>query len=129
MGIAVLKVLRSDEAPTGFSMRLERLERPRRPEATRTPRSGGASVLHLAGELDIVWAERVRAAIGALAGEGLVVDVSGLRFIDATGVGAVVAGERAAAKSGHRLVVRGASGIVRRVFEVSGLASLLEPAT
>lgn len=60
-------------------------------------------------------------------GDRLVIDVSHLIFMDAAGLWVLVAAdERLVAAGRGRLVVQGASGIVRRVFELTGLTVLLD---
>lgn len=59
----------------------------------------------------------------------LVVDLSALTFLDSTAIGVICTLERElASRSGH-LVVRDASAAVRGIFETSGLAAILAPAT
>jgi hypothetical protein len=59
----------------------------------------------------------------------LIVDASKLTFIDAAGVSALVAARTRLLGEGREpLVVRGASRVVRRVFEITGLTSLLDDA-
>ena len=86
---------------------------------------GDGHLAHLRGELDFAQADRVRAALEAAGTGPLVVEVSGLRFIDAGGVAAILAVHRTLSDRGSRLVVEGAAGLVRRVFELTDLAHLL----
>ena len=51
----------------------------------------------------------------------LVVDLSQVTFLDSTGIRALVDAEQALARRGGRLVVRGASGVVRRCLDVTGV--------
>ncbi len=51
----------------------------------------------------------------------LVVDMSQVTFLDSTGIRELIVAERALEYGGGRLVVRGASGVVRRVLEVTGV--------
>ncbi|MGH8980983.1 MAG: STAS domain-containing protein [Acidimicrobiales bacterium] len=85
----------------------------------------GHRVVAFYGELDLADAERAEQALVAVAGSSVVLDLSGLRFLDAAGLGAIVhASERIEAEGGA-LRTRGASGIVRRIFEVTSLCHLL----
>jgi len=55
--------------------------------------SASGIVLHLSGELDALTVDELRPTLDELAGRGerpIVVDLSGLRLIDSSGVGALV---------------------------------------
>lgn len=80
----------------------------------------------VAGELDIAAAAALRDALVGLGGTPIVVDVTGLEFIDAAGLSALLLGVRRARARGQRLRVRGAHGVVRRVITAGGLGHLLE---
>lgn len=89
----------------------------------------GVTVLFMAGEVDVTVTEQLGDALAtgcSLAGDRLVIDVSGLGFMDLSGVrGVVRAHIWLLGQGGSGVVVRGASGKVRRVFELTGLTSLL----
>jgi anti-anti-sigma factor len=53
------------------------------------------------------------------------VDLSGVAFLDCTGIGALVAAYNAAVRSGCRLQVTNPQPIVWRVLEVTGLTGIL----
>jgi anti-anti-sigma factor len=55
----------------------------------------------------------------------LVVDLSDVRFLDSTGIRALVDCDIAALQFGGRVVVTGARGIVRRCLEVTGVLDRL----
>jgi anti-sigma B factor antagonist len=86
-------------------------------------RREGATVVSLAGELDLYNAEEVRSALaGALAEEPqmLVVDLEQVTFIDSTALGVLIEGRsRLADRNGFRLAAPGLE--TRRALEVSGL--------
>jgi anti-sigma B factor antagonist len=90
---------------------------------------GDRTLLSLSGELDLSTVGELEDAInGRLeAGEEVVVDLRPLRFMDSSGVRALVAGHAAAQESGGSLViVRAAQGSeVDRVIDVSGIGSAL----
>lgn len=81
---------------------------------------GGERVVAGTGDIDLVSADGFRDALVAAAADGLpvVVDLSAVTFLDAAGLSALVAGRIAA---GGRFRVVGATGVVRRVLEVTGL--------
>jgi anti-anti-sigma factor len=73
------------------------------------------------GELDLAGADYLRCLLLETAGSTVVLDLSELRLIDAAGIGAVVEAEQEIRRRGHRLEIRGARGIVARVFEICNL--------
>jgi anti-anti-sigma factor len=84
----------------------------------------GTVVVRLSGELDMVSVESVRAAIdGALAaaGERLVFEVSGLEFMDSSGVALLISVTRKVPV----VEVRNPTDIVRRIIELTGLTEIL----
>lgn len=58
----------------------------------------------------------------------LVVDLSGLTFLDSTAIGVICTLERTLTARNGELVVREPSSAVRRTFEAAGLATILAPA-
>jgi anti-sigma B factor antagonist len=86
---------------------------------------GDLEVVSLGGELDAANAERLeRALLESVAGS-VVVDLTGLRFIDSSGLTALVHARNAITGCGRHFGLRGASGSVQRVFEITGLTTLL----
>jgi anti-sigma B factor antagonist len=83
----------------------------------------GATVVSLAGELDLYNAEDVRAALLEACGDEpdvLVLDLAEVTFIDSTALGVLIeARSRLADRSGFRLAAPGLE--TRRALEVSGL--------
>lgn len=88
--------------------------------------SGDAHVVRLRGELDIASAGKLRDALTRLADSSVVVDISGVSFLDAGALSALLAARRDVQAKGSELTVRGAQGLVRRVFEITELTELLE---
>lgn len=85
----------------------------------------GAHIVRLHGELDLVNADRVRETLVEVAGSTVVVDLSGLTFIDARGLAAFVAAKAQINANDHVLEVIGARPFVRRVFQIGELGGLL----
>jgi len=81
--------------------------------------------VRLEGELDHCSAERVRATLDSLIVDErirrLVVDVSGLTFMDSSGIGVMIGRYRTLARRGGSMAVRGPSPQVDRIFQLSGL--------
>jgi anti-anti-sigma factor len=89
--------------------------------------------LVLSGQLDVRSAGDVREALhGAIEGGtgDLVVDVSGVDLIDATGLGVLLGAHRRAAQVGRRVVLRDASPRVARILRLTRLnrVFVVEPA-
>jgi anti-sigma B factor antagonist len=86
-------------------------------------RNDGAVVVRLAGELDLYNAHAVREALIAACEEApdrLVVDLSGVNFIDSTALGVLIeARTRMANRRGFLLAAPGLE--TRRALEISGL--------
>lgn len=84
-------------------------------------RRPNATVLRLTGELDLATAPDVLAAVEAATGDGttrLVLDMSGVSFIDSTGVRTLLEANRVA---GNDLSLLAPSPAVTRVLELTEL--------
>jgi anti-sigma B factor antagonist len=89
----------------------------------------GAEVLvEAVGDIDMLGAPQLRAALReavARAGTGTItLDLSGVTFLDSTGVQALLDGYHQAMIAGGRLAVRGAHGTAARVLQIVGLTRL-----
>ena len=95
----------------------------REPAVRRVERRNGAVVVALAGELDLYTADEVRGALtDAIEGgaERVVVDLSGVKFIDSTALGVLV--EARSRMPNRRAFLLAAPGLeTKRALEVSGL--------
>jgi anti-anti-sigma factor len=81
----------------------------------------GLAVLSLEGELDFASGSELGHELSRIATEfepRLVVDLSGLTFIDSTGLNTLAAGARMFEEKARALVVACASEHVRHVFEI-----------
>jgi anti-anti-sigma factor len=89
----------------------------------------GATVLFVGGEVDLTTAAQLGDALTtgcSLADDGLVVDVSGLAFLDVAGLRELFLAHQFLLGQGRTgISVRRASGAVRRLFELTGCTSLL----
>ncbi len=84
---------------------------------------GGVHVVALEGELDIVSAVGLADALVEAAGTFLVVDLSGLTFMDLSGISAfVVARNRILAEGLGQLRLTRPSEMVRTTLEIVGLS-------
>ncbi|MFI8322745.1 STAS domain-containing protein [Streptomyces sp. NPDC085529] len=95
---------------------------------------GGWTVLALRGELDLVTSPRIRRRVHDAVAAGrhdLVVDLSGVRFCDSSGIGVLVAARRLLRSCGGRLRLvlpeaEESQGHVTRVFSALGVTRLFE---
>ena len=96
-------------------------------EARRVP-GDAATIVQLSGEIDLESAPRMRAALEAALRIGLpiVIDMSGVTFVDSTGFGVLVATHLQAKQVGVSVLVRAVSGRVRVLMEMMGLDTVLE---
>ena len=81
---------------------------------------GGHVVVALRGELDLVEAATVAAALEAVAAREprIIVDLAGLEFIDASGIAALARGRRHARNAGGDLLLAAPQRLVRRVLAI-----------
>ncbi|WP_282694876.1 STAS domain-containing protein [Streptomyces sp. CC208A] len=95
---------------------------------------GGWTVLRLRGELDLVTSPQIRRRVHdavAVGRHDLVVDLSGVRFCDSSGVGVLVAARRLLRSCGGRLRLvlpepEESQGHVTRVFTALGVTRLFD---
>jgi anti-anti-sigma factor len=95
-------------------------------------RAGDPGVLVVSGELDIATVDQLatlaRAALDSAASV-LVIDFSGVTFVDSTGLGALVRIRNEAERNGKRVDLVGVRREVRRVLELTGLSELFPDQT
>jgi anti-anti-sigma factor len=83
----------------------------------------GLVVLGLAGDLDLTTVGELRAAVERLSlspttGQRVVVDLSGVAFVDSSGLNGLVTSARALEGAGSTVVLAGAGAHIVRVFEI-----------
>lgn len=94
--------------------------------AVTSHREDGCLVVAPTGELDIATVDAVKVEIARrVADETLVLDLTGIDFLDTSGIQLVVESWRAAREDGFELSVRRARPRVQRVFEIAGLDGVL----
>jgi anti-sigma B factor antagonist len=85
----------------------------------------GGVVVQLRGELDLAINDALRELLvdtaTRLRPRQIIVDMLHVTFVDSTGIGALVAGHRAAVGAGVDFVVRDVAPFVARTLEQSGL--------
>jgi len=94
----------------------------------RSERSGDAHVIALTGELDLEGADRVTLELlraEATTARRIVLDLSGLEFIDSTGIRLILAADARSRSDGDRLALVRGPQPVHRVFEITGITERL----
>jgi anti-sigma B factor antagonist len=89
-----------------------------------SPETADWTVVRVGGELDIATTPRLREQlVAAIAerGANVVLDLSGVAFLDSTGLGVLVGVLKRARTLGGDLRLAGAQPAVRRVFEITAL--------
>jgi anti-anti-sigma factor len=101
---------------------------PHRAEFELTVRSDdGVRVVAVSGELDIDTMSELNAALAVDDGvPTTVIDLRGLTFIDSSGVSGVMAAARRARDAGARVVCVPGPAPVQRVFQLTGVDTVLE---
>ena len=85
-------------------------------------------VVHVAGELDLASAPRLRSTVELVIipnGLPVVIDLTEVRFIDSSGVHALIDADLTAQRLGVDLLVNAPGPTIKRVFELLGLAEQL----
>jgi anti-anti-sigma factor len=98
-------------------------------EVRTDTRPDGAVVVHADGEVDMTVSALLEQALLDAARRTtlprVVVDFEKLRFLDSSGIHALVRGYHAVNDAGGSLTVRNASGVVARVLYITGVAEAL----
>ncbi|GID26739.1 STAS domain-containing protein [Paractinoplanes brasiliensis] len=90
---------------------------------------GRTATVALHGEVDVLTVDQVRTALtDALATHPhqIVVDLSGLVFIDSTGLGALIFGFQRARDAGVRFRLTNPSAPIKQILVLSGLLEVVE---
>lgn len=93
------------------------------PNKVRTERREGTSVVFVSGEVDLSWSQDVRREIlGALGhGQAVAVELSGVGYIDSSGIAALVEGFQNARTRKQAFALVAVSEPVRAVLELARL--------
>jgi anti-sigma B factor antagonist len=89
----------------------------------------GIQTLAVTGEIDAYTASQLRKQLLPLTeeqGAVVTVDLSGVDYMDSTGLGVFVAGLKSTKKHGSRLVIQGLTPRVERLFNITGLSEKFE---
>ncbi|MBR1559916.1 MAG: anti-sigma factor antagonist [Clostridia bacterium] len=86
--------------------------------------------VRLDGELDHSMAARVRGELDRLIDDArvrrLVFDVSGLRFMDSSGIGLIIGRYKRVSRRGGSVAVTGQDRRIDRLFQMSGVYQVVE---
>jgi len=96
------------------------------PFAIRMVEDGAEGVtLAVIGDLDLGTADTLRSAINDHLGKPTIIDLSGVAFLDSTGMGTLIAACLRAQEAGVEFRVTNLRVAPRRVLEMSGVYKLL----
>ena len=90
--------------------------------------NAGTAQLALEGELDLASAAQVEEELGALQAarpQRIVVDLSGLAFIDSTGLRTLIQADQRAREAGSEMILLPGDESIQRVFELTGALDVL----
>lgn len=91
---------------------------------TSTSERNGVVVVHCSGQVDVASARVLRDAIRAQIPLGklrVALDLTGVDFVDSTGLGVIVGGLKSLRREGGVLTIAASAERVRRIFEITGL--------
>lgn len=94
-----------------------------------TPRENGVTELGVTGRLNVVTAARVREAIQTAVNDNrgkVAVDLSGVVFLDSSGLGALIAGLKAAREAGGDVRLVRPTEQVALVLDLTNMGSVLK---
>jgi anti-sigma B factor antagonist len=83
---------------------------------------GNVHVVTLTGELDIATAEGLSDWLLEIAGSPVVVDLSGVTFVDSSGISALIMAQNGMRANGDELILSRPDPFVKRTLEIVGLA-------
>lgn len=83
---------------------------------------GPTPLIEVCGEVDLSNADALARCLTVFdAGDAVILDLAGLRYIDSQGIAALVM----ACNRGVKVVCRGAHGLVRRALDIRGMDAVL----
>jgi anti-anti-sigma factor len=94
-----------------------------------TRAQGGVTVVALTGEFDLAGVQKFDDALKKLEADDpsvLVVDLNNLRFMDSSGLRALVMADNRARRAERRFAIVPGPHVVRRVFEITQLEDRLD---
>ena len=97
--------------------------------SVQTTVNGEGLVVAVSGDCDLACRQELNAALQEAVAKApvVVVDLSGVRFLDSSGVHCLVVGYQKAVAEEKVLYATGAIGVVAHVLDLTGMAGLLAP--
>lgn len=92
-------------------------------------KNGSLLTVALSGELDHHNAAAVREELDRLIAGGVTVltlDMSGITFMDSSGIGVILGRYRRMSERGGKLCISGLSGYAEKILKMAGVLSLIE---
>lgn len=86
---------------------------------------GGATVVHVAGEVDLATAPRLEEALAGVESEVVVIDLSHCTFLDSAGIRTLVGAERRLSDAGRSLRIVSVDPGIIRLLEITAVDSLI----
>ena len=90
----------------------------------------GIAIVRLKGEIDHHSAKEAREEIDSfiitMQPEVLTIDLSGITFMDSSGIGLIMGRQKLLKECGGRLEVRGPQPYIRRVLKLSGIERIVK---
>ena len=90
--------------------------------------SGDDVTLTVGGEIDVNTCGQLQEALVALPGRHVALDLSGVGFIDSSGLRSIIAGHRSISEAGGSLRIVALSAPARRLLEITGLLEMFQVA-
>lgn len=94
-----------------------------------TREQGGRTVVEVGGEIDVYTAPTLRDRLNGLVADGhydLVVDMSGVEFLDSTGLGVLVGGLKRVRSHDGSLQLVCSDERILKVFRITGLTKVFQ---
>jgi anti-sigma B factor antagonist len=91
-------------------------------------RDGDIHAIELRGEFDLAYAREVEHELKraeASDARSIILDLSGLRFLDSTGIRLILEAQMRSQQDANRLVLLRAPRMVQRVFTIAGVEQML----
>jgi anti-sigma B factor antagonist len=97
-------------------------------DVQRHDTAGGETLLACTGELDLATVPAFEDALrrARAGGRAIILDLSGLEFLDSRGLATILAFDRELRESDGRLTIVRGPDAVTRIFEISGVVDRLE---
>lgn len=85
---------------------------------------GATTTMTVVGEIDVNTCGQLQDALVAAIGQHVALDLTGVGFIDSSGLRSVISGQRQITEAGGSLKIVALSSPARRLLEITGLLEL-----